>query len=124
MPLVRLCETIWRTLSVIESMTGPPSARNRRRSSAWRAPSWTKICGWPAGNRIASGMWRGSGTRTAACETRGASAPSSRPTPSDAPERGMSEREDQLSRHLKASLIGVFAGSNLVKATPGTHWNH
>ena len=36
----------------------------------------------------------------------------------------MSEREDQLSRHLKASLIGVFAGSNLVKATPGTHWNH
>lgn len=45
---------------------------------------------------------------------------SCRPSSGDAPERGMSEREDQLSRHLKASSIGVFLGSNPVKATPGT----
>ena len=75
MPLVWLCETIWRTLSVTERLTGSPAAMSESTLERLARPLVNEDLRVAGGNRISSGVCRGSGTRTAACETRGASAP-------------------------------------------------
>lgn len=57
-------------LSVIDRIVARPAARERLRSSAWRAPSCTKIPGLPTGNCAA--VWLGLGTRKAAGVSRAA----------------------------------------------------